>query len=148
MAIISRHNAARDCQLVRSAVMTSRGIMKEVGKVYLAYISVLSVAMELIANTIQVCSDPTVIGVLALSRSDTRTSSGLGDLALTLGDGWVGKLTVNCLDSPLNPIGSALGALSAWNEGVSLLGCVPEEGLHSVPGKACVSAAVSLAALP
>lgn len=99
-------------------------------------------AMELLTNTIEVCISPTVMGALALTRSGTGSKWALGALALMLGYGWAGKLIVNCLNRPLDPLGSALVARFAWDEGVSLLGCVPEEGLDSVPGRACVSAAV------
>lgn len=83
-----------------------------------------------------------MVGVLALTRGGTGANWGLWALALMLGHGWVGKLMVNCLDRPLDPLGSALVARLAWDEDVSLLGCVPEEGLDSVPGMAFVSAAV------
>lgn len=105
-------------------------------------LSVMSVAMELLANTVEVCISPTVVSVLALGRGGTGSSWGPGALALMLGHGLVGKLVVNGLDRPLGPLDSALGALFAWDEGVSLLGRVPEEGLDLVPGRACVSAAV------
>lgn len=98
--------------------------------------------MELLANTVEVCISPTVMGVLALGRSDTGSSWGLGALALMLGYRWVGKLMFNCSNHLLDPLASGLVAFFAGDEGISLLGCVPEEGLDPVPGRACVSAAV------
>lgn len=98
----------------------------------MAYILVTGLAMELLTNTIQ-------IGGVATA---------MDALALILGYGWVGKLVVNGLDHPTDPLGPALVTLFARDEGVSLLGCVPKEGLDSVLGKVCVSAAVSSTQLP
>lgn len=83
-------------------------------------LSVVSVAMELMTNAIQVGISPTMM----------RAS------ALLLGYGRVGELLVNCLDRPLDPVGSALVAPLAWDEGGPLLGGVPEEGLNTVLSEA------------
>lgn len=132
-----------DCQWVGSTTVTHKGGGRG-GKDFscLAYLSVMIVAMELPTNTIQVCISPTVVGVPALSRGDTVSSWGLGAMALMLGYGWVGKLMVDCLDRSLDPLGSALITLFAWDEGVSLLVRVPVEGLALVRGRASVSAAI------
>lgn len=98
----------------------------------MAYILVTGLGMELLTNTLQV-------GAVATA---------MGALALILGCGWVGKLVVNGLDHPPDPLGSALVALFARDEGVSLLGGIPEEGLDLVLGKVCVSATILLTQLP
>ena len=91
----------------------------------------MSVAMELLTNTIQVCAD-------AVMRSIPRVRA----VALLLGDGWFGELLVDGLDCRIDPLGSALLACGTWDEGISLLGCPPEEGLDSVLGSSLVSAAI------
>lgn len=78
-------------------------------------LSVTGVAMELMTNAIQFGISPTMMRALAL----------------LLGCGWVGELLVNCLDRPLDPVGSALVAPLAWDEGGPLLGRAPEEGLNT-----------------
>jgi hypothetical protein len=98
--------------------------------------------MELLTNTIQVCGRAVVNGALVLSRVDAGCNWHLGAVDLLVGDVWVGELVVDGLDGLLDPLGSASLAFFARDKGVSLLGCVPEEGLDSVLGKACVSAAV------
>lgn len=85
-------------------------------------LSVVSLAMELMTNAIQVGIFPTMMRALTL----------------LLGYGWVGELLVNCLDRPLDPVGPALVCPLAWDEGGPLLGYGPEEGLNTVLGKACI----------
>lgn len=72
------------------------------------------------------------------------TTLGLGMVTLLLGDDTmlVGKLVVDGLDRRVHPVGSALPAFSAGDEGVSLLGGGPEVGMDSVLGMASLSAAV------
>lgn len=111
---------ALDCQWVRSSERASRSIREEDNKVCVAYILVTGVAMELLTNTIQV-------GAVATA---------MGALALILGCGWVSKLVVGGLDHPPDPLGSALVALFARDEGGPLLGHAPEEGLNTVLGEA------------
>lgn len=95
--------------------------------------------MELAADTVQICIGLTVMG---LSRVDAGPGWPVSALALLLGHGWVGELVVNGMDRPFDPLGPALSALFTRDKGISLLGCVPEEGLDSVLGKACVSGGV------
>lgn len=130
---------ARNCPWIRSAVMASEE--DEGGRIYLSGLpfSVTGSAMELAADTVQVCIGLTVMGTLGLSRVDTGPGWHVSALTLLLGHGWAGELVVNGLDRPVDPLGPALCILFSRNEGSSLLGCVLEEGLHSVLGEACVS---------
>jgi hypothetical protein len=98
--------------------------------------------MELLTNTIQVCGCAVVNGALVLSRVDAGCNWHLGAVALLVGDVWVGELVVDGLDGLLDPLGSASLAFFSRDKGVSLLSCVPEEGMDSVLSKACVSAVV------
>lgn len=95
--------------------------------------------MELAADTVQVCIGLTAMG---LSRVDTGPGWHVSALALLLGHGWAVELVVNGLDRPVDPLGPALSALFARDEGSSLLGGAPEEGLRSVLGKSCVSGGI------
>lgn len=126
MSSFSCLNAARNCQNFRSAVMASKGAREEDSEVFPACLSVLSVAMELLTDTIQVCGGLTVLNILALN--------GVLALSLLLSDVLTGELVIDGLDRPLNPLSSALPAFFAWCEGVSLLRCVAEEGLDVVLG--------------
>lgn len=89
----------------------------------------MSLATELVTNAVQVC-------VM------------MGTLALLLGGGWVGELVVDGFDRLLGPLGPASLAVLAWDEGVALLGCVPEVGVNLLLAKVCVSAGVLSAPLP
>lgn len=55
-------------------------------------------------------------------------------------DGWARELVINVLDHLLNPLGSALPALDAWDEALSVLCRVPEERLDSLPREVRVCA--------
>lgn len=77
---------ASDFRWVRSAAVASKDGRGQ-GSVCLAYLSVMSIALELLPNTIQVCDGTTVMGILAFSRVDTGSNWNPGALALLLGDG-------------------------------------------------------------
>lgn len=91
-------------------------------------LSALSIAMELFTDTIQVCAGLTVLSILVLSCVVPGSEWQAGVLALLLGNVLVGELVVNYLDRLLDPLSSAGLGLCAWDEGISLLGFVPEEG--------------------
>lgn len=93
-------------------------------------LSVISLALKLLTNTIQVY-------INAVMRSILRVRA----VAILLGDGRSGKLPVDGFEHRIDPLGSALLACSTWDEGISLLGCLPEEGLDSILGSSLVSAA-------
>lgn len=63
-------------------------------------------------------------------------------VAILLGDGRVGELLVDGFERRIDPLGSASLACGARDECISLLGCLPEEGLHSGLGSPLVSAAI------
>lgn len=89
--------------------------------------------MELLTNTIQVCAGPILRSTL---------DHGAVAVVLLLGKRCIGELAVNDLNHHINPVGSALIAFIAWNEGSPMLGCVPDEGLDLVLGVACASVMV------
>lgn len=69
-----------------------------------------------------------MLGILALNSVVTGSEWDPGALVLLLGTILVGELGINCLDGLLDSLNSAVLGFFAWNEGVSLLGCVPEKG--------------------
>lgn len=95
----------------------------------ISYPSVISIARKLLTNTIQVSTGTIVSAV-----------PGPGAVALMMCDSWVEEMAINGFDRLLGPLGSALLALFARDEGISLLGCSPEERLDLVLGMACVFA--------
>lgn len=82
--------------------------------------------MKLFTNTIQVCA-----GLIARAAF-----LNMGLLMLLLGD--VRELFINGLDHCIDPSSSALLARFAWDKGITLLSCVPQEGLDSVLSKAWI----------
>lgn len=84
--------------------------------------------MKLFTDTIQVRGGLTVLSILVLSGVDPRSEWQPAALTLLLGNVLVGELVVNGLYRLLDPPSSAGLGLRAWDEGISLLGCVPEEG--------------------
>lgn len=86
--------------------------------------SLTSVAMELLTDSVKGCAGGARpgIGVITLG------------LLLGLSRGRGGKLIVDGLDSPRDPLSSALLALLARRKGLSVLSCVIGEGLDMVMG--------------
>lgn len=78
------------------------------------------VAMELMANAIQVGISLTVMRALAL----------------LMGHGRVDELLVHCFDRLADSVLLDEVAPLAWDEGGALLGRAPEEGLNTVLGEA------------
>lgn len=87
-------------------------------------LSLTSVAMELLTDSVQCCAGRAGLSILAITLAQL----------LVLSRGGVGKLIVDGLDSPRDPLGSALLALLAGHKGLSMLSCVIEEGLDMVMG--------------
>lgn len=98
----------------------------------LPYLSALGVAMKPLADTIQASAGPV---------ARTTATPCLRMVALLLGGHvLVGELVVNGLDRRVDPVGPALRAFSARDEGVALLDCGPEVVLGLALSMATASA--------
>lgn len=80
--------------------------------------------MELLTDSVQGCASRAGLSILTITIA----------LLLVLSRGGVGKLVVDSLDSPRDPLNSAFLALLAGREGLSVLSCIIEEGLDMVIG--------------
>lgn len=67
--------------------------------------------MELLTDSVQGCASRAGLSILTITMA----------LLLVLSRGGVGKLVVDSLDSPRDPLSSALLALLAGREGLSVL---------------------------
>lgn len=77
-------------------------------------LSLTSVAMELLTDSVKGCAGRAGLSTLTITLA----------LLLVLSRGGVRKLVVDGLDSPRDPLSSALLALLAGHKGLSMLSCI------------------------